>query len=200
MVAQNTYLRSLFCRWGLILSGFALCWISITGCTSLVPESIGTWGDGLSTSGQDGQNSAGNASEMLALINTARSESRMCGSNSFDAAPPLQWDADLEEAARIHNEDMTTNVFSGHEGSDGSSSMQRVRRIRTSRVTAVGETISYFASDNAHAVERWLNSPGHCSILMDATFTHMGADTARGPRFNAPDHEGDYRTAVYGRF
>ena len=200
----------------LLLLAAMLCLMAAVGCTSMLPGDVQPWIESV----REGPRNAPSASEqaetraterawtdtfgsdapeMLAFINEARSEPRMCGDEAFDAAPPLIWNADLVEAARVHNEDMTTNVFRGHEGSDGSTPMQRVSDQVPRRFVSVGETISYFTHSDERAVERWLDSPGHCRVIMNPAFTHMGADAAVGPRFNAPDREGNYRTAVYGR-
>lgn len=136
--------------------------------------------------------------DMLRHINDARSQAQTCGEEPFDPAPPLTWSDDLAAAAQAHNADMTTEGFRGHEGSDGSSPHERVGRI-TNAFAAVGETISYFTESDARAVTRWLDSPGHCRVLMKADLTHVGAHSTRGPRFNDPDREGAYRTAVFGR-
>ena len=135
--------------------------------------------------------------DMLHHINEARSSAQTCGDEAFDAASPLKWSDDLAEAARMHNEDMTTNVFRGHEGSDGSTPHERIERI-TPAFVAAGETISYFTESDARAVTRWLESPGHCRVLMKPDLTHVGTHSTRGPRFDAPEQEGAYRTAVFG--
>lgn len=136
--------------------------------------------------------------DMLRHINDARSSAQTCGEKDFEPAPPLTWSDDLAAAAQAHNEDMTTEVFRGHEGSNGSAPHERVERI-TNAFSAVGETISYFTESNARAVTRWLDSPGHCRVLMNSDLTHVGAHSTRGPRFNDPEREGVYRTAVFGR-
>lgn len=145
-----------------------------------------------------GAASAAPPPDMLRHINDARSRAQTCGEEVFDPAPPLKWSDDLATAAQAHNEDMTTEVFRGHEGSDGSAPHERVGRI-TDVFLVVGETISYFTESDARAVTRWLDSPGHCRVLMNPGLTHVGAHSTRGPRFNDPAREGAYRTAVFGR-
>lgn len=137
------------------------------------------------------------APDMLRHINEARSSDQTCGEDAFEAASPLKWSDDLADAAQAHNEDMTTEVFRGHEGSDGSDPHERVGRI-TDVFSVVGETISYFTESDARAVTRWLDSPAHCRVLMKPDLTHVGAHSTRGPRFNDPEREGAYRTAVFG--
>jgi len=54
----------------------------------------------------------------LELINAARAESRMCGTVSYAAAPPVTWNSKLAQAARKHSNDMASNNFFSHTGSD----------------------------------------------------------------------------------
>lgn len=135
--------------------------------------------------------------ELLPLINEARSEARMCGDEYFQATGPVVWSEDLAIVALDHSNDMTSNIFRGHTGSDGSSPHERVRD-QTSSFVSTGEILSYFYANVEGAVEGWLNSPGHCRIIMGDSYTHMGGAIQHGPRFDNPNREGAYRTAVFG--
>lgn len=135
--------------------------------------------------------------ELLPLINEARSEARMCGEEYYQATGPVVWNEDLAIVALNHSNDMTTNIFRGHTGSNGSSPHERVRE-QTRMFVSTGEILSYFYTDVEGAVEGWLNSPGHCRIIMGDNFTHVGGAIQHGPRFDNPNNEGAYRTAVFG--
>lgn len=155
-------------------------------------------GDGLAVQAQPTPGSSPtNASELLPLINEARSAARMCGDERFPAAPPVAWSDTLAQAATAHNNDMSTNAFRGHAGSDGSVPHERVRN-RTDQFASVGEVLAYFQNNSAETVDAWLGSPDHCRIVMDAAYTHVGTARATGPRYNAPNQTGTYRTAVFG--
>merc|ERR1719197_206460 len=71
--------------------------------------------------------------EMLGLLNELRARGHTCPNGDVFAPNPvpLKWDCALWRAARAHVEDMTTNNFFSHEGSDGSSPGDRARRFHT---------------------------------------------------------------------
>lgn len=116
---------------------------------------------------------------MLELINDARAEARNCGNEFFPAAPPLDWDDRVEAAALDHSVDMAENQFFGHEGSDGSDTGDRLMNEGYDP-SAWGETILAGIEDEAEVVERFLDSPGHCGILMDPIYEDVGAGAAEG--------------------
>lgn len=111
--------------------------------------------------------------QVLALVNDARSKPRKCGRASFKAAPPLKLSALLSRAALIHNQDMSSKNFFEHQGSDGSKVGDRAARVGY-RWRAVAENIAIGAATPATVVSGWLDSPGHCSNIMDTQYTEMG--------------------------
>lgn len=133
----------------------------------------------------------------LDLHNEARSQGRHCGDVSREAVQPLQWSDELPAAAQMHATDAASHAIRGHTGSDGSTLFVRVKRISPD-FFRVGENIAYFTRDMEHSVQQWLNSPGHCSNIMNAGFTHMGAGFALGPVFNSPHRTGTYSVVVFG--
>lgn len=116
---------------------------------------------------------------MLGLINDARAEGRNCGNEFFPAAPPLDWDDRVEAAALGHSVDMAENQFFDHEGSDGSNTGDRLMNEGYDP-GAWGETILAGIEDEAAVVEAFLDSPGHCEILMDPSYEDVGAGAAEG--------------------
>ena len=116
---------------------------------------------------------------MLELINEARAEARNCGNEFFPAAPPLDWDDRVEAAALGHSVDMAENQFFGHEGSDGSNTGDRLMNEGYDP-SAWGETILVGIDDEAEVVESFLDSPGHCEILMDPSYEDVGVGAAEG--------------------
>lgn len=79
--------------------------------------------------------------------------------------PPLSIDSRLVQAARRHSQDMATNNFFSHYGSDGSSPFDRIRDAGYSFRTA-GETIAGGYTSPESAVNGWMNSSGHRAILL----------------------------------
>ncbi len=118
-------------------------------------------------------------STMLELINDARAEGRDCGNEFFPAAPPLKWDDRVEAAALGHSTDMAENQFFDHEGSDGSDTGDRLMNEGYDP-SAWGETILAGIENETAVVEAFLDSPGHCEILMDPLYEDVGAGAAEG--------------------
>ena len=116
---------------------------------------------------------------MLGLINDARAEARDCGDTFFPAAPPLNWDDRVAAAALGHSVDMAENMFFDHEGSDGSNTGDRLMNEGYDP-GAWGETILAGLEDEATVVESFLDSPGHCAILMDPSYEDVGVGAAEG--------------------
>ena len=112
--------------------------------------------------------------EMLDAVNDVRSQSQTCGGVHFDAAAPLHWDERLEEAARVHTDDMVRHDHFDHVGTDGSDPGDRVRRAGYGW-RRVGENIARYQQSVDEVVDAWLDSSGHCQQLMDPRFVEMGA-------------------------
>lgn len=125
--------------------------------------------------------------EMLEQVNEARMEKRRCGGTRHAAVPPLTWNAKLAQAAQKHANDMAENNFFGHEGSDKSSLVDRIEREKY-QWRAVGENVAMGQRSVVQVVEGWLESPGHCSNIMNGDFTEMGA---------ALSHDGKYWVQVF---
>jgi len=120
---------------------------------------------------------------VLELVNAARAESRRCGGNRFEPAPPLAAAQTLAAAASLHAVDMAEHGKLTHDGSDGSDSGERVTRAGYTWQIS-GENVAS-GQDSAEAVVvAWLGSPGHCATLMDARFTETGAAFALAPGKN----------------
>jgi uncharacterized protein YkwD len=110
---------------------------------------------------------------MLSHINEARSQARQCGTQSFKAVASLAWSCKLEAAARRHSEDMAEHDYFSHTGPEGAGIEQRVGN-QDYVWQAVGENIAAGHTSVSAVVEGWLDSPGHCSNIMNEAFTEMG--------------------------
>ncbi len=111
--------------------------------------------------------------EMLQLINQARSVARQCGSKTYPARPPVSWNKQLEAAAALHSDDMASHNFLSHTGSDGLDVSDRVSSEGYAW-RSVGENIAAGYETAKAAVNGWLSSPGHCTNIMDSTFSEIG--------------------------
>ena len=132
--------------------------------------------------------------EMLAAVNQARSSSRLCGTASHAATGKLTWNCDLQAAAISHSEDMATNNFFEHAGSDGSDVAQRI--LRTGYVPYIaGENLAGGFQTVSAAMDELLASPEHCVTLMAPEFTEFGFGIA----VNAQSEYRHYWTQNFAR-
>ncbi len=116
----------------------------------------------------------GFASEILGLVNDARSSTQTCGSRgTFAPTAPLTLEPRLAAAAQGHAEDMSVKGYFSHTGQDGSSVATRVTR-QGYTWSQVGENIAYGYPDAAQVMAGWLKSEGHCANLMNPGYTELG--------------------------
>ena len=131
---------------------------------------------------------------ILQRVNEARAKSRRCGSQSFDPAPALSWNAELGDTALAHSRDMAKQKYFAHQAPDGSQVSDRATRAGY-RWERIGENIAAGQGSAEQVVAGWLASPGHCSNIMNATFTEMGAAYA----INKDSAAVSYWTQVFGK-
>ena len=116
---------------------------------------------------------------MLDDINAARGVARECGGNPYPAQPPLDWSASLADIAMQHSMDMASKGYFSHTSADGTTMGTRVWPYWDG--VTIGENIaaSSIDRDDAYIVQLWLNSPGHCALIMAPDFTHAGIGVGR---------------------
>ena len=83
----------------------------------------------------------------------------------------------LDEASRAHSEDMLTNNFLGHIGSDGSRATDRLRRTGTHVNFVPRENASSRSGTPHNIVQGWMNSPPHRSTVL-STAEYLGVGIA----------------------
>ena len=128
-----------------------------------------------------------NWERIVQLVNDYRKKGYDCGSEGyFDPATPVRWNDTLALAAKEHSKDMYTNNFFSHTGSDLSSMGVRIRRQGYSW-TICGENIGKGYRTEEQVITGWMNSPGHCSNIMNPKFKEIGVAKM-----------GDYWTLVLG--
>jgi uncharacterized protein YkwD len=112
---------------------------------------------------------------MLNNINDARGQDQVCGSTEYSAQPPLSWSSSLASIAVKHSMDMAREGYFSHTSIDGTSMGDRVFPYWSG--TRVGENIAASSADrsDSYVVDLWMDSPGHCALIMDPRFTHVGA-------------------------
>ncbi|PRP92387.1 Cysteine-rich secretory protein family protein [Enhygromyxa salina] len=127
--------------------------------------------------------------EVVTIVNQRRSEGATCGDESFAATGPVVAEAQLRCAARLHSEDMALRGFFAHTNLDGESPWDRVDKTEYSG-NASGENIAQGYPDPAAVMDGWMNSPGHCSNIMNPDNTELGVGFYG---------DGNYWTQVMGR-
>jgi uncharacterized protein YkwD len=131
--------------------------------------------------------------KLLEQINTARTQARQCGSQSFSAAGPLTWNATLAGAAQEHTRAMANQNFFDHKDRDGRTPGDRAE-LAGYTAQMIGENIAAGLDSSSKVVEGWLASPGHCANLMNPQFRELGAAYAVDPKSDA----GIYWTVMFG--
>ncbi len=115
---------------------------------------------------EDAEAAAVNA--MVAWVNNTRA--------SYGITQTVVWNGQLGQAANRHSNDMATNNFLDHTGSDGSTVGTRVNDTGYSWST-VGENILVQpANDDTAAYNQWLGSPGHFANIINASFCEIAID------------------------
>ncbi|HEU4535989.1 MAG TPA: CAP domain-containing protein [Polyangiaceae bacterium] len=136
---------------------------------------------------------SGPAGEVFNLVNQARSQARLCGTQSFAAAPALRWDDRLGRAAQGHSTDMATKNYFSHTSPDGRTFVDRIKAEGYTSFAALGENIAAGQQTPAQVVDAWLKSAGHCKNIMNPNFRDIGVGRATGGTF------GVYWTQDFGK-
>lgn len=117
------------------------------------------------------------SSEMLNLINQARSQARTCGNEHFHAAAPLRWNVALERSAQKHAQDMADKNYFAHNSRDGRSPFERMTAEGYQFSTAA-ENIANGQQSAQNVMKSWLRSPGHCANIMNPNMREVGMAVA----------------------
>ncbi|WP_018930242.1 CAP domain-containing protein [Pseudomonas umsongensis] len=131
--------------------------------------------------------------KLLEAMNSARTQARQCGTQSFAATTPLVWNATLGSAAEGHSRAMANQNFFDHKDRDGRTPGDRAE-LAGYAGQQVGENIAAGQDTVRKVVDGWLASPGHCANLMNPQFRELGAAYAVDPKSDA----GIYWTAMFG--
>ena len=118
-------------------------------------------------------NDAALLDNVLEHLNAIRARGGRCGGAEYPPSPPLARSAALDQAARAHAEDMASNSFLAHTGSDGSNPGERVSRAGY-HWDVVAENVASGQTSADDVAATWLESPGHCANLMDAKYAETG--------------------------
>ena len=111
--------------------------------------------------------------EVLEIVNQRRSEGATCGGETFGPTGPMVLDYQLRCAARMHSLDMDTRDFFDHTNPDGESPWDRIDKTDYS-ANATGENIAAGYPTPADVMVGWMDSPGHCSNIMNPNSNELG--------------------------
>ncbi len=111
--------------------------------------------------------------DLMTLINQARASARTCGSTAYPTAAPLAWNGKLFDAAAAHSADMATKNYFSHTSQDGRTFDQRITAAGYSW-SNIGENIAAGQSSASSVMAGWMASAGHCSNIMNSSFTQVG--------------------------
>jgi uncharacterized protein YkwD len=133
------------------------------------------------------------AEQALQAINAVRATARQCGSQSFAAAPPLQWSTQLASAAEAHSADMANRNYVSHTSLDGNTPAARATAV--GYTGQMGENIGAGYATMDAAMSAWIQSPGHCANLMNPNYRDYGIACASA----AASTYGTYWTQEFGQ-
>lgn len=117
--------------------------------------------------------------QVVALVNQRRSEGAVCGGTEFAAAGPLEMEGSLRCAARNHAQDMAVRGFFDHTNPDGDGPGPRIEYAEYDG-RGWGENIAFGYPSPQAVVDGWMDSPGHCSNIMNDSFTQTGVGYYEG--------------------
>ena len=118
--------------------------------------------------------------QVLLRVNQRRAQGASCGAQgSFGPAPALAWNNLLTQAAAAHSQDMATNNFFSHTGSNGSTMAQRVTATGYDW-SSLAENIAAGQTSIQQVVDGWMASPGHCANIMNANYQQVGVACVPG--------------------
>lgn len=118
---------------------------------------------------------------------------RINAERAANGVAPLVENGLITNAARTHSNDMATNDFFSHTGSDGSNAGQRLTAAGYNWTT-YGENIAAGYATAADVVNAWMNSAGHRANILNPAFREIGV----GYAYNAASTYGNYWTADFG--
>lgn len=125
--------------------------------------------------------------ELLYLVNDLRKSGCQCGDTYMEASENLEWDNELERAAKVHSIDMNVESYFSHTSLNGDTYVDRINGTNYTGDPR-GENIAVGFSNEESVFQAWKNSPGHCRNMMNPGHTDI-----------AVGRSGAYWTMVFGK-
>lgn len=105
------------------------------------------------------------ATAVLSAINQARAE---------QGAPALVFNAQLQQAAQRHSDDMAARDVLSHTGSDGSRFWDRIQQAGYNMLVGAENVLSRPDTDVQGVFSQWNNSPPHQANMLNASYLEAG--------------------------
>jgi uncharacterized protein YkwD len=119
--------------------------------------------------------------EILAFTNAYRAAGAVCGGVYYPPVAPLVWNAKLEQAALVHSTDMADNNYFSHTSrTTGSSPWDRFAAAGYT-LSSGGENIAAGHRSIRQVMLGWIESPGHCTGVMSASYRDIGVSCKINP-------------------
>lgn len=119
----------------------------------------------------------GQIGRVVELVNAARATTQKCGTVAMGPSPALKYNDALAKAAQLHADDMAANNYLSHDSLDGRTVVDRIKAAGYPGAPG-GENIARGLLDADGVVRDWLDSPVHCTALMDPDFASVGIGLA----------------------
>ncbi|HYE36000.1 CAP domain-containing protein [Methylocaldum sp.] len=111
--------------------------------------------------------------EIVDELKAVRAEPRYCGRKRSGSAKPLRWNQKLFKAAEKHAKEMSRNDRLSHKSRDGRKAGDRITQAGYTW-QAYGENIAEGQRTVGEVLRSWLDSPEHCSNIMEKDFDEIG--------------------------
>lgn len=120
--------------------------------------------------------------DLLDAIDDLRLTGAECGGVAVDGPGPLEPQAELRCAARLHAGDLIRHpsLPLGHTGSDGSSALGRANAAGYEGIARQELLAGDFTTAQA-LVTTWQADAAHCQAVLDGDLDHVGVGQARSP-------------------
>ncbi len=110
---------------------------------------------------------------ILKAINEIREAGCRCGDDYMKAVDPLEWNNKLEKSAQSYAKYLKRTGRFSHKSADGKDVGDRIEAVGYNWML-VGENIAEGQKNLAEAIEDWMESPSHCTMIMNPDMTEMG--------------------------
>lgn len=110
---------------------------------------------------------------VLSKINQVRTKGCKCGRKRMKPVKPLNWNKQLQYSAYLHAEEMDDYGYFAHRSIDGRDVGQRIDEIGY-KWQFVGENLAEGQRTFDEALEDWMASKSHCTMIMNPNMKEMG--------------------------